>query len=282
MKLRVLIVDDEPLARRRAAAMLAQIAGVEVVGTADDCDTGLALIRELVPDVVLLDIKMPGRSGFDMLSLLDGPVVPVVIFVTAFNHYAIRAFEVSAIDYLLKPVPFDRMCGALERARVALQSRDSETQLAEMAAVIAALRSECDERSANQGYESEFWVQRLGEYVRVPVTSIEWVEAERDYVRLHTGEFSHLLRETMGKMEERLDAAQFLRIHRSLIVRRGVVAAVRQKGYGALKVALTNGAELPVGRSYVQGVRELLAAPPSMAPGSGRHPGSVLCPRGPV
>jgi len=277
MKLRVLIVDDELLARRRTAAMLAQIAGVEVVGAADDCDTGLALIRELVPDVVLLDIKMPGRSGFDMLSLLDGPVIPMVIFVTAFNHYAIRAFEVSAVDYLLKPVPFDRMCAALERARIALKNRDSETQLAEMAAVIAALRSEYDERAANQGYESEFWLQRLGEYVRVPVASIEWIEAERDYVRLHVGETSHLLRETMGRMEERLDAAQFLRIHRSLIVRRTVVMAVRQKGYGAVKVALTNGIELPVGRSYVQSVRQLLAAAPGAARGGGRHTASLLC-----
>jgi DNA-binding LytR/AlgR family response regulator len=230
---------------------------------------------------VLLDVKMPGRSGFDMLSLLDGPAIPVVIFVTAFNHYAIRAFEVSAVDYLLKPVPFDRMCAALERARVALQSRDNETQLAEMAAVIAALRSECDERSANQGYESEFWIQRLGEYVRVPVTSVEWVEAERDYVRLHTGETSHLLRETMGKMEVRLDPGQFLRVHRSVIVRRSTVIAVRQKGYGAVKVALANGVELPVGRSYVQGVRALLTPPPGIAREGGRSTADLLC-RGPL
>ena len=277
MKLRVLIVDDELLARRRSAAMLAQIAGVEVVGAADDCDSGLALIRELAPDVVLLDIKMPGRSGFDMLTLLDGPVIPVVIFITAFNHYALRAFEVSAVDYLLKPVPFDRMCAALDRARVALQSRDSEARLAEMAAVIAALRSDSDERAAAQGYESEFWVQRLGEYARVAVTNIGWVAAERDYVRLHAGETSHLLRETMSKMEERLDPAQFLRIHRSLIVRRSLVTAVRQKGYGAVKVALGDGLELPVGRSYVQGVRELLTAS-AIAPREGQFRGaSVLC-----
>jgi DNA-binding LytR/AlgR family response regulator len=277
MTLRVLIVDDELLARRRAAAMLAQIAGVEVVGTADDCDSGLALIRELAPDVVLLDIKMPGRSGFDMLTLLDGPVIPVVIFVTAFNHYAIRAFEVSAVDYLLKPVPFDRMCEALDRARAALQNRDRETQLAEMAAVIAALRSDSDERSTNEGYESEFWVQRLGEYARVPVASIEWVAAERDYVRLYASGTSHLLRETMGKMEERLDSAQFLRIHRSLIVRRALVTAVRQKNYGAVKVALGDGLELPVGRSYVQGVRELLTTPASVAREGGLRAASVLC-----
>lgn len=277
MKLRVLIVDDELLARRRAAAMLAQIAGVEVVGTANDCDTGLALIRELAPDIVLLDIQMPGRTGFDLLTLLDGPVIPVVIFVTAFSHYAIRAFDVSAVDYLLKPVPFDRMCEALERACAVLQSRDSETQLAEMAAVIAALRSECDERSVNQGYESEFWVQRLGEYVRVPVASIEWVAAERDYVRLHAGGTSHLLRETMGKMEERLDSVQFLRIHRSLIVRRSLVTAVRQKNFGAVKVALADGLELPVGRSYVQGVRELLTAPVSVAREGGFRAAPVLC-----
>ena len=109
MILRTMIVDDEPLARRRIATMLRQIIGVEIVGEAEDGDTALDMIKALAPDVVLLDVKMPGTDGFELLPLLEGPVVPVVIFVTAFNHYATRAFEVSAVDYLLKPVAFDRM-----------------------------------------------------------------------------------------------------------------------------------------------------------------------------
>jgi DNA-binding LytR/AlgR family response regulator len=258
MILRTLIVDDEPLARRRIATMLRQIVGVEIVGEAEDGDTALDLVRTLAPDVILLDVKMPGTNGFDLLPLLDGPVVPVVIFVTAFNHYATRAFEVSAVDYLLKPVAFDRMRDAIERARTALISRDAEGRIAEMAAVIAALRDNPPERPAKSAFESEFWVQRRGEFVRVPVARLDWVGAERDYVRLHAEDDVFLLRETMAGMESRLDPALFIRVHRSAVVRRTLVSAIRQAGYGAIKLALVNGVEMPVGRTYATRVRQLL------------------------
>jgi len=261
MTLRVLIVDDEPWARRRMATMMAQLTDVEMVGAAADGDTALRLIEEQAPDVVLLDIKMPGRSGLELLPMLRGPGVPIVIFVTAFNEYAVRAFELAAVDYLLKPVPFERMREALTRARHALRSRDAETRLAEMSAVIAALRSDADTRMTERGYDRDFWVLQHGEYVRVPVERIEWVEAERDYIRLHTGTASYLVRDTMVRTEERLDPTQFVRVHRSTILRRTIVSAVRIGNYGALKVVLLNGAELPVGRSYAERVRELFATP---------------------
>jgi len=258
MILRTLIVDDEPLARRRIATMLRQIVGVEIVGEAEDGDTALDMIRALAPDVVLLDVKMPGTDGFELLPLLEGPVVPVVIFVTAFNHYATRAFEVSAVDYLLKPVAFDRMRAAMERARGELASRDAEGRIAEMAAVIAALRDNPVDRPAKSAFESEFWVQRRGEFVRIPVSHLDWVGAERDYVRLHVGNDVFLMRETMGGMAERLDPALFMRVHRSAVVRSTLVAAIRQAGYGAIKLALVNGIEVPVGRTYAPRVRQLL------------------------
>lgn len=260
MKLRVLIVDDEPLARRRMATMLAQMANVEMVGEAEDGDVALALIDDRRPDVVLLDIQMPGRNGFELLAALKGPQVPVVIFVTAFNRYAVQAFEVSAVDYLLKPLIFERVREALDRARAVLRNRDASTRLAEMNAVISALRAESDKQAAAAGYESEFWLQRRGEYVRVPAGRVDRVEAERDYVKLHAGSDAFLLRETMSRMEERLDPDQFIRIHRSAIVRKGLISAIRQAGFGAVNVALSDGAELRIGRSYVRRVRELLLA----------------------
>ncbi|RJF90210.1 LytR/AlgR family response regulator transcription factor [Sphingomonas cavernae] len=258
MKLRILIVDDELLARRRLTTMLRDIVDVEIVGEAADGDVALDLVREKAPDVVLLDIKMPGRNGFDLLPLLEGPDIPVIIFVTAFNHYAVRAFEVSAVDYLLKPVAFDRMREALERARATLRSRDAQSRIAEMAEVLSALRDNPGIEPQGAVLEREFWVQRRGEYVRVPIAQIEWVGAERDYVRLHAGNDAYLMRETMNRIEERLDPATFIRVHRSALVRRQIITAIRQAGYGALKVVLSNGTEVSVGRTYAPGIRDLL------------------------
>lgn len=260
--LRVLIVDDEQLARRRLQTICRQLPGVELVGQAEDGDEGLAMIRRYEPDVVLLDIKMPGMSGFELLELLTalGPKAPVVIFVTAFNHYAVRAFEVSAVDYLLKPVAFERMVAALDKARDVLRHRDADERLAEMSLVIAALRNSAAEAGAVPRYDSEFWVQRRAECVRVPVSRLQWAEAERDYVRLHTETESFLLRESITRLEERLDPAIFIRVHRSVIVRREQISAIRQAGYGAISVQMTNGLEFRVGRTYVQRVRQLLGA----------------------
>lgn len=260
MALSVLIVDDELLARRRLATMLRQIVDVEIAGEAGDGDAALELIAARTPDVVLLDIKMPGKSGFDILPLLQGPAVPVVIFVTAFNHYAVKAFEVAAVDYLLKPVAFDRLQGALARARDVLASRDSRSRVAEMAGVIETLRRGAAAEAEAPRFESEFWVQRRAEYLRVPVARLDWIEAERDYVRLHVGSEAYLLRDTISGLDERLDPALFIRVHRSAIVRRDRIAAIRQAGYGAIKVALSTGVEVPVSRSYASKVRQLLHA----------------------
>ena len=265
--LSVLIVDDEQLARRRLQTICRQLPGVNLVGQAEDGDEGLALIRRYEPDVVLLDIKMPGMNGFELLELLTtlGAKAPVVIFVTAFNHYAVRAFEVSAVDYLLKPVAFERLVAALDKARDVLRHRDADERLAEMSQVIAALRNSAVETGAASRYDPEFWVQRRAECVRVPVTRLQWAEAERDYVRLHTETESFLLRESITRLEERLDPAIFIRVHRSVIVRREQISAIRQAGYGAISVQMTNGLEFRVGRTYVQKVRQLLGAHGSAA-----------------
>lgn len=263
--LRAVIIDDESLARSRLRAMLRRIEGIEIVGEASDGDAGLALITREEPDVVFLDIKMPGSNGFNLLSGLGAENTPVVIFVTAFNNYAVRAFDTDAVDYLLKPVSFERLEGALVRARTALLSRDAAARLAEMERVIEALRTPSAEPQPSP-YEREFWVQRRAEHLRVPVMKIEWIEADRDYVRLHVGGEAYLTRDTITSLSERLDPAWFMRVHRSAIVRRDLIQAIRPGPYGAIRVRLTTGTEVAVGRTFTKAVkREFLSKSPEKA-----------------
>lgn len=252
--LRTLVVDDEALARRRLILMLRQIEGIELVGEAADGDAALRLINEKKPDVVLLDIKMPGRDGFDLLGMLGGTHAPIIVFVTAFNHFAVQAFETEAVDYLLKPVSFARLQASLDRARKVLQSREFEDRLREVESILEALRSSA-EQPVRPRFEQEFWVQRRAEHLRVPVEDVEWIEAERDYVRIHAKGEAYLLRDTIRSLSERLDPECFVRVHRSSIVRRDLVAAVRHAAYGALRISLTNGAEVPVGRTYTRAIK---------------------------
>lgn len=256
--MRVVIVDDEELARRRTRATLQHRGDVEVVGEAASIAEAAALIRAATPDLVLLDVGLPGETGFDLLPMLDGPAVPLVIFVTAFQHFAVRAFEEAAVDYVLKPVASERLFAALDRAKADLQRRDAEVRVQEMRAVIAALRTHQATEQVVPAHDGEFWVQHRNGYVRVPVSRIEWVEAERDYVRLHTGDGSYLMRETMSQMEERLDPRIFVRVHRSAFVRRSLIEGIRAGNYGRRKLSLSNGAEVPVGRTYTQVVRDLI------------------------
>ncbi len=258
--LSVLVVDDEPLARRRLTTILRELPGVKLAGEAEDGDEAVTLISALKPNVVLLDVKMPGLTGFDVLDALKGPSAPIVIFVTAFNHYAVKAFEVSAVDYVLKPVAFDRLAAALDKARHALAAGDIAARLAEVESVLAAIRDSEPAAQVGPAYEREIWVQKRAEFRRVPVSLIDWIEAERDYVRLHAAGDSYLLREPISRMEDRLDPADFVRVHRSALVRRDCIVAVQQAGYGAIRVQLSTGNTVRVGRTYVTRVREIMRA----------------------
>ena len=256
--LTVLVVDDEPLARRRLTTILRQLPGVVLAGEAEDGDEAVMRIRSTKPDVVLLDVKMPGLTGFDVLEALKGTGAPIIIFVTAFNHYAVKAFEVSAVDYVLKPVAFDRLAAALDRARSVLAAGDIASRLAEVETVLAAIRGAEPDAATRPAYDREIWVQKRAEFRRVPVTQIDWIEAERDYIRLHAAGDSYLLREPIGRMEERLDPADFVRVHRSALVRRERIVAVQQAGYGAIRVQLATGIAVRVGRTYVTKVRDIM------------------------
>jgi len=248
----VLVADDEPLARRRLQLALSQMRDVRFIGFARDGGETVEAIRAKTPDVVLLDVKMPVLDGFEVAdAVADGG--PEIVFVTAYDQFAVRAFEAHAVDYLLKPVEFDRLALALQRARESRVARAAQSRVQELTEVVEVLRAET-RAPPDKRFEKEFWIKDRGQWLRVPVENIDWIEAERDYMRLHCGARSHLLRATMAGLESLLDPAEWSRIHRSVLVRRARVAAVRRSPSGGLVVRMTGGAETPVGRAYMQAV----------------------------
>jgi DNA-binding LytR/AlgR family response regulator len=253
-RLRVVIVDDEPLALRRLEIALSEMPGVEIVGRARDGEQGLEVIRQTRPDLAFLDIKMPSQSGLDLAGALDSAGSPAVVFVTAYGRYAPDAFDLAAVDYLLKPFEFARLKTAVDRARAGLAARDASARLAEMGAVITALREEAD--PIGRRYESEIWITERGARVRVPVEDIECFEAERDYVRINTHERSYLVRTSIRSLIERLDPALFTRVHRSFLVRLGQVERIVRKSAGASALVLKSGREVPIGRRFQPALRE--------------------------
>ena len=258
--LRVIAIDDEPLALRRLEWCLQDVPDVALVGKTGNPQRGLELIRTLAPDVVLLDVEMPELSGFeliDALGTLDDAPMPEIVFVTAFDHFAVKAFAVSVVDYLLKPVERNRLIEALERARIRRELRDAHARVQELREIIDNLR--IDRRSDSQKrYETELWIREGDARVRVPVEMIERLEADGDYVRLHVGQRVRLLRARLGDLAERLDPARFVRVHRSEIVRHDLISAIRRHESGRTFAVLAGGREVPVSRRYVARVAHAL------------------------
>ncbi len=252
-KLRLLLADDEPLALRRLKLALQDVPGVEVVGSASDGAQAIRALRELRPDVVLLDVKMPLADGFEVAHAIGDAGDPVVIFVSAFESYALKAFETSAVDYLMKPVEFERLAMAIERARERRAAKDAGRRAAELASVLDALKREADDRDG-PAYDREFWIRDRGRFLRVPVAEIERIEAERDYVRLYWDGRTLLHRETMSNLEEKLDPNIMLRVHRSAFVNWTRLKAVKRDVNGRLLAVLDGGDEVPVSRAYAQRV----------------------------
>lgn len=240
--LRTLIVDDEPLAVERMQILCARIPGLQLVGTATDGEAALRMIRALAPDLLFLDIAMPGMTGLEVAAAVtDMASPPSVVFVTAFDQFAVAAFDAAATDYLLKPVAPERLAVAVER----VLSRRALPQ-AERTAADAS------------HYASEFWIPNRGELVRVAARDIERIEAERDYMRLHVGSRSWLLHETIAALEQRLDPAMFLRLHRSTIVRRDLIVRLAHDGQGSWTAELADGHEVRIGRTYLGSVRSAI------------------------
>jgi DNA-binding LytR/AlgR family response regulator len=261
--MRILLVDDEPLALDRLRVGLRGVPGVELVGVAVDGIEALERIDALLPDLVLLDIQMPGRTGMEVAEALrDREARPEVVFVTAFDRFAPDAFEVEAADYLLKPVNFDRLRTAIERARRRRALRDAEGRAAELGAVVAALREDASRTAqvdrTDSRFETGIWVPGRNGAVRVPVETIDWIEAARDYVMLNTALKSHILRAKMNDLEGRLDPRVMIRVHRSHMVRVDAVTGVERPGRGLLRLILSDGVVLQVGPSYLESVTAAL------------------------
>lgn len=248
--MRVLLVDDEALALDRLRTFFADIEGAEVVGQARDGDEALAEIQRLKPDLVFFDIQMPGRNGLRAAADIDVEPRPEIVFVTAHEHYAPDAFEVDAADYLLKPVRFERLRHAVERARRRRSLREAAARAGELEERLAAMKPPT-------AHDQGFWVPERSGRRWVPNDSIDWIEAARDYVLLHTNVRSHLLRITMSALEEKLAATRLLRVHRSAFVRPDKVAEVKRENR-SLVLVLADGASVQVGPSYVRAVKEAL------------------------
>lgn len=252
-RLNILIVDDEPLARRRAmrlAQQLPWIGEVEQAGTVADALKSLKLFS---CQIILLDIRMPGGSGFDLIGRLADPA-PAVIFVTAFNDHALRAFEANAVDYVTKPIEPGRFQMAMERARSAVERETSSDRIRELEEVVANLRA-VDGPSASR---PELWVRSGGDYVRLRSEAISYVSAERDYVRIHAEGQSFLYHENLAAVQRLLPADEFARIHRSTMVRIEAVDRVKAGQFHSLIAVLTEGTELRIGRTYTAAIRARL------------------------
>ena len=248
--MRALIVDDEPLARRRLVQLLAACPDVEIVGEAEGGREALKLVELLRPDVLLLDIEMPAVDGFEVLKALPPTPAPAIIFVTAFQDHAVKAFELRATDFVVKPVSGDRLARAIEQARSDLDARRAGERLAFLQSRLAELESR-----ALSASDPGLWVQIGSEKRRLALADIRWLEAERDYVRVHMKGHTHLVNAMLGEMEKALDEQAFLRVHRSTIVRKDKVRAVLRGRFSAPVLELDDGHRLPVGRKYRDAVR---------------------------
>ena len=239
--LRAMIVDDEPLAIERMQVLCAELDQLQVVGTASDGEAALRLAGKLRPDLLLLDMTMPGMDGLMLarrLGRLDAP--PAVIFVTAHEDFAVEAFDLEAVDYVLKPVAVERLERAIDRA---LMRRERHRQA-----------------TGESDWLTEFWVPHRSELLRVDAAQVERIDAERDYVRLHVDKGdgqkrSYLLLQTIAGLEGKLDPARFIRIHRSTILRRDRIRGLRHEGLGVWSAELDDGETLRIGRTYLRKVK---------------------------
>lgn len=244
-RLRTIIVDDEPLAVERLQILCAAETNIDLVGTAADGAAALRLAQSLTPDLILLDIGMPKMDGISVaraVALMERK--PAIIFVTAFDNFAVEAFDLDVVDYMLKPVSADRLSRAIARAAAGRQTPPKP---------IEPKHSE----TSDGGYATEFWVSHRSELIRIATSDIERVEAERDYMRLHTGGRSYLLHQTISTLEQRLDPAHFQRIHRSHIIRHDLISGLRHEGGGVWHAVLSDGQSMRIGRKYLADVKRL-------------------------
>lgn len=271
-RFRVLAVDDEPLARDTLRDLLAQDPEVELIGECGDGENALESIRRQRPDLVFLDVEMPERGGLEVAAALEPDEMPAIIFVTAYGRHAVSAFEVEALDYVVKPFSDERFFAALERAkrkvreqrlgelagRMASLSAEIGGGAGTAASVAAAAPTEKGESAARGGYLTRIPVTSGGRTRIVKAVDVTWFESEDYYVRLHTARGSHLVRASLASFEQRLDPARFVRVHRSAIVNLEEVVEIEHLFKGARAIVLADGTRLPVSRSRRRQVEDAL------------------------
>ena len=240
--IRTLIIDDVALARARLKRCLAGDSEIEIVGECDNGEKAVADIRSLAPELIFLDVQMPALDGFGVLEALRGEQAPEVIFVTAHNEYAIQAFEVNALDYLLKPVDCERLSKAVERAksRLAQSTRDNHLDT-RFRAILEDIKSK---------YLKRLTIKLTGRTILLPTDEIDWIETHGNYLKVHAGRESHLIRGTMQSLETKLNPEKFVRVHRSVIVNVEKIKEIYPRSNGDQDLVLQNGRQLMLSRNY--------------------------------
>jgi len=260
-RIRAVIVDDEPTARRGVRLMLQGDAEVEIIGEAANGLDAAELIRREQPDLVFLDVQMPGCDGFQVLQKVGRGVVPAVVFVTAYDEHALHAFEVSAVDYLLKPYDDERFNAALARAKEAVRRRSIEADNSRLNQLIEFLQARMGvkpETAQSEPPLDRVLIKSSGDIYFLKADEIDWIEAEGDYMKFHAGGRSHLMRETMARLEARLDPKRFIRIHRSTIVNIDRLRKLSPLFAGEYSVVLQDGTKLRLSRGYHDRIASLL------------------------
>lgn len=270
--LKVIVVDDEPLARKGISVRLAEFSELNIVAECANGQEAVSAIKAHQPDVVFLDVEMPGLDGFAVLKQLQDQAIelPYIVFVTAYDHYAFNAFEVNALDYILKPVETGRLQQAVEKVLKFNQVQDSHKHKGQLAEVVAKLTGDDTGNIlqrldnalpvVNERFPEAISIKDSGEITRVPVSAIEWVDAAGDYMCIHTRDgHTHILRRTMKELEQELDPRLFVRVHRSAIVNVNTIAKLQMLANGEHQLMLTNGQAVKVSRSYKDRVKQVFS-----------------------
>ena len=256
MTIRALIVDDEPLAREKIRTLLADDDDVQIVGECGDGRSAARAIRESDPDLVFLDVQMPEMDGFATLEAADREDMPVIVFVTAYDQYALKAFDVHALDYLLKPFDRDRFQAALERAKRRLRDDGADATDDRILKLLREFK-----QTRESGWLERLVVKARGRVFFVPVEQVDWIEAAGNYVQLHVGDESHLIRSTMKGLEEKLDPSRFIRVHRSAMVNISRIKEIQPWFNGEYTITLESGANVTTGQSHRETLRSLMENP---------------------
>lgn len=262
--LRVMIVDDEPPARAHINNLLARMDDIDVIGMADNGNEAVAAIRRLKPDLVFLDIQMPGMNGLDVVTELGAANMPATVFVTAYDQHALKAFELAAVDYLLKPFDDERFAQAVARVRKNYELKQSGLLAQRIRTAFESMGMEMPEASAiehGQEYLARIAVESRGQVRVVPVEQIDYITASGVYAELHVGDKTYVVRERMQTLDERLDPHQFFRVHRSIIVQLNRIDVLLRQAGGDYTLRLKSGAQMPVSRTRIEQLEQWMGVP---------------------